>query len=574
MTTEYQVLARKKRPQVFESIVGQEHITKTLKNAISTGRIAHAYLFTGIRGIGKTTCARVLAKALNCRKGPIPIPCNECDICEQVTKGNSLDVIEIDGASNRGIDEIRELKENVKFAPPTAKYKVYIIDEVHMLTAPAFNALLKTLEEPPPHVIFILATTEAHKLPPTILSRCQRYDFRPMGKEKIFEFLKKISKEEGIKVEEKALSLISDASEGSIRDSLSILESIVSVSDMEISYRNVADILGVIDSNIHSSFSEALIEKDPNRIISLVNELYLSGSDIKQFCKSFLNHLRDMIVISLSGDEKLSQTSHQTDKNQFKEQASKIPHENWIQLFSVFYEAEKEIRRADNPRLLLEVTFLKMLRIEKIVPLNKILDQIAGLKSNIHNSPSQSNEPKNYSGSTASSIPSDRPGKPEKPVSQKTEATESLSAEETEAPYNTAPKEKNEGGKFQWEEFVRRVEEESISLASFINNGCTREIDGNKMIFGFEDSFTIKVIKKDKNLKILKLIGENMLQKKIEVILKKEAVENEGSQPDTAINKEKEAVRETLFHRALKEPLIKDILDIFPGKIVDVKVLK
>ena len=413
MATEYQVLARKKRPQVFESIVGQEHITKTLKNAISTGRIAHAYLFTGIRGIGKTTCARVLAKALNCRQGPTPTPCNGCDICEQITKGNSLDVIEIDGASNRGIDEIRELKENVKFAPPTAKYKVYIIDEVHMLTAPAFNALLKTLEEPPPHVIFILATTEAHKLPPTILSRCQRYDFRPMGKEKIFEFLKRVAEEEGIKVEEKAVSLISDASEGSLRDSLSILESIVSVSQGEISYQNVADILGIVDSNLLLFFSEALIAKDPNRIISLVNELYSSGADIKQFCKSFLNHLREMIVTSLSVNEKLSQTAPQSEKNQLKEQALKIPHENWIQLFSIFYEAEKEIRRADNPRILLEVTLLKMLRIETVVPLNKILDQIAGLKDSLHNSSAGSTELKKNTDYPSSSI------SPEKTVSGK-----------------------------------------------------------------------------------------------------------------------------------------------------------
>ena len=569
MATEYQVLARKKRPQVFESIVGQEHITKTLKNAISTGRIAHAYLFTGIRGIGKTTCARVLAKALNCRQGPTPTPCNGCDICEQITKGNSLDVIEIDGASNRGIDEIRELKENVKFAPPTAKYKVYIIDEVHMLTAPAFNALLKTLEEPPPHVIFILATTEAHKLPPTILSRCQRYDFRPMGKEKIFEFLKRVAEEEGIKVEEKAVSLISDASEGSLRDSLSILESIVSVSQGEISYQNVADILGIVDSNLLLFFSEALIAKDPNRIISLVNELYSSGADIKQFCKSFLNHLREMIVTSLSVNEKLSQTAPQSEKNQLKEQALKIPHENWIQLFSIFYEAEKEIRRADNPRILLEVTLLKMLRIETVVPLNKILDQIAGLKDSLHNSSAGSTELKKNTDYPSSSI------SPEKTVSGKNmKQSEILSIEETQPPIKQSPARENEIREFSWEEYLKNIEEESISLASFFNNGCTKEFDGNKLIFGFEDSFTIQVIKKDKNLKILKLIGEKMLHKKIEVVLKKEAAKNEGNHPETGIKEEKEVVNESLFHRALKEPLIKDVLDIFPGKIVDIKILK
>src|SRR4030067_2589355 len=189
MATDYQVLARKKRPQVFETIVGQDHITKTLKNAITSGRIAHAFLFTGMRGIGKTTCARVLAKALNCRKGPAPAPCNECDNCVEITRGSSLDVIEIDGASNRGINEVRELRENVKFAPAAGKYKIFIIDEVHMLTKEAFNALLKTIEEPPSHVIFILATTEPHKLPLTILSRCQRFDFKKINQSSIAEKL-------------------------------------------------------------------------------------------------------------------------------------------------------------------------------------------------------------------------------------------------------------------------------------------------------------------------------------------------------------------------------------------------
>ncbi|OGL47181.1 MAG: DNA polymerase III, subunit gamma and tau [Candidatus Schekmanbacteria bacterium RBG_16_38_11] len=549
MATDYQVLARKKRPQVFEAIVGQDHITKTLKNAITSGRIAHAFLFTGIRGIGKTTCARVLAKALNCRKGPAPAPCNECDNCVEITRGSSLDVIEIDGASNRGINEVRELRENVKFAPAAGKYKIFIIDEVHMLTKEAFNALLKTIEEPPPHVIFILATTEPHKLPLTILSRCQRYDFRTMPREGIFKFLKKTAQEEGIKIDDKALSLIAGAADGSLRDSLSILESIVSATEGKISYEHVADILGVVDSTLLLSFSESLINKDSDRILSLIDELYSYGYDIKQFSKYFLNHLRDLIVISISKEKNLGAMVFHVDRDRLKEQAEKISYENLLQYFSVFYEAEKEIRRADNPRLLLEVTFLKMMRMESVIPLDKILKQIENLKGNL---------PKN---SPALSEPLKNPGSP---------GTENPKTEEEQAPYSLK---QNEGGIFPWEEFIKRVEEESISLGAFLRNGCIKEIVGNKITLAFEDSFSIQTISKDKNLKLLKSAAAALLGGKGELIVKKELSAKKTSEADEGAEKEKKN-GENLFQKAYKEQAVKEVLEIFPGKIVDVKVLK
>ena len=561
MTTDYQVLARKKRPQVFEAIVGQDHITKTLKNAIISGRIAHAFLFTGIRGIGKTTCARVLAKALNCRKGPAPSPCNECDNCVEITRGSSLDVIEIDGASNRGIDEVRGLRENVKFAPIAGKYKIFIIDEVHMLTTPAFNALLKTIEEPPPHVIFILATTEAHKLPLTILSRCQKYDFRAMPREGIFNFLKKTAQEEGIKIDDKAISLIAGAADGSLRDSLSILESIVSAGEGEISYEHVADILGVVDSNLLLSFSESLINKDSDKILLLIDEIYSYGYDVKQFSKYFLNHLRDLIVISISKQENLGSMVFHVDRDRLKDQAKKISYENLLQYFSVFYEAEKEIRRADNPRLLLEVTFLKMVRMEPVVPLDKILKQIENLKGNSQGNSQVLSEP--------SLKNTGNPVKQENPGAENLK-TENLKTEEEQASYSLK---QNEGKDFPWEEFIKRVEGESISLGAFLRNGVIKEIEGDKITLAFEDSFSVQTISKDKNLKILKSAAAALLGRKVELNIKKEIQAKKASESDAGAYKEKKSV-ENLFQKAYKEQAVKEVLEIFPGKIVDVKSFK
>ena len=259
----YIVFARKYRPQNFDDIEGQSHITTTLKNAISQGRVAHAYLFAGPRGVGKTTTARILAKALNCEKGPTVKPCNSCRLCEEITQGSSLDILEIDGASNRGIDEIRNLRENVKFAPSKGSFKIYIIDEVHMLTSEAFNALLKTLEEPPKHVKFIFATTQVYKVPPTILSRCQRFDFRRISAKDIFKNLKMIIKAEKLSVDDDVLSLIAKCSDGSLRDGQVILDQIVSSVKGKVSLSEVSKMLGVIDEEVISGLAGALLEKNP-----------------------------------------------------------------------------------------------------------------------------------------------------------------------------------------------------------------------------------------------------------------------------------------------------------------------
>ena len=296
----YLVLARKKRPQVFEDVIGQRPITQTLQNAIAQKRVAHAFLFTGPRGVGKTSTARILAKALNCEKGPQMNPCNQCPACKEISEGNSIDVIEIDGASNRGIDEVRELRENVRYTPAKSRYKIIIIDEIHMLTLPAFNALLKTLEEPPLHIVFIFATTEPHKIPATILSRCQRYDFKRIPSGEIVQHLRRIVDEEKIEVSQRALSTLARESEGSMRDAQSLLDRLISYGGAKIRDEEVIEILGLIDQKILSDTIEAIADHDAGRCMEIVEQIYQFGYDIQRFCQELLQYLRNLILLKVS----------------------------------------------------------------------------------------------------------------------------------------------------------------------------------------------------------------------------------------------------------------------------------
>src|SRR3990167_1026148 len=278
----YIVLARKWRPTVFEKVVGQEHVTTTLRNAIIEKRIAHAYLFSGPRGVGKTTVARIFAKALNCSHGPTPSPCNECQSCKEITTNISVDVIEIDGASNTSVDNVREIRENIKYLPSRGRYRIYIIDEVHMLSNPAFNALLKTLEEPPSHAIFIFATTESHKIPDTVLSRCQRFDFKRISLKEIQDHIKFVAKTEGVNIADKAIYLIAREVDGSLRDAHSLLDQVIAFAGSDIKESDVVDALGLLDRTLLFQLSEAIIDKNGKGCLKLVEKVYNFGYDLKR----------------------------------------------------------------------------------------------------------------------------------------------------------------------------------------------------------------------------------------------------------------------------------------------------
>jgi len=307
----YEVLARKWRPQVFQDVIGQEHITQTLINAIKTDRLAHAYLFGGPRGVGKTSVARILAKAINCEKGEPGVPCNRCQSCAEITDGASVDVQEIDGASNRGIDEIRELRQNIKYMPSASQYRIYIIDEVHMLTLPAFNALLKTLEEPPAHVKFIFATTEAHKVPMTILSRCQRFDFKRIPVAQIIGQLEKISAEEDIEIGKSGLAMIAREAEGSMRDAESLLDQVVSFTGPKVEDRHIIEILGVIDRDVILNAVRAIIEGAPRGCLEIVDQIYNYGYDIKEFYRALMEQFRNLVVSLVAPQDRMFDMSLQ-----------------------------------------------------------------------------------------------------------------------------------------------------------------------------------------------------------------------------------------------------------------------
>lgn len=377
----YLVFARKFRPQTFAEVIGQEPITTTLKNAIAKGRIAQSFLFTGSRGVGKTSTARIFAKALNCEKGPAPEPCNKCATCEEITRGSSLDILEIDGASNRGIDEIRNLRENVKFKPAHGRYKVYIIDEVHQITHDGFNALLKTLEEPPEHVKFIFATTEAHKVPLTILSRCQRFNFRRIPTEEIAQKLAEIAKAEKIKATRESLFIIAKAAEGSLRDAESLLDQLASFTNGEIKEADIVFSLGLTEEELYFKLLEALKTRDAKGALQIVHEITESGKDLTQFSRGLLELFRDLLVSQLgAAGEKLIEGTEEWKKSLAKFQST-FTREELLFSLTLIQQLVRELRWSNVPKFLIEAAILKIVHRADLKPIDDVIKELKGLEA-------------------------------------------------------------------------------------------------------------------------------------------------------------------------------------------------
>ncbi|APH13580.1 DNA polymerase III, subunit gamma and tau [Clostridium sporogenes] len=360
----YTALYREWRPRTFKEVVGQKHITVTLKNQVIEKRIAHAYLFCGTRGTGKTSTAKILSKAVNCLNPKDGEPCNECEICNKINSGTLMDVIEMDAASKRKLEDIKEVIENVKYPPQEGKNKVYIMDEVHMLTQEAVNAFLKTLEEPPSNVIFILATTDPQKLPITILSRCQRFDFRRIRNEEIFERLRSIVSEQGIYADDKSLNLIARMSDGAMRDALSILDQVISTGDGKVEYDQVLDMLGLVTNENLLRITNSIIEKDVEKSMRIIEDIVLSGKDIYNFIKDMITHLRNILMVKVSKNpnEILDMSSENIDL--VKEQAEKIRIEEIMRNIKILQEAEQQSKWVKQSRIYLELAVLKMCKIE------------------------------------------------------------------------------------------------------------------------------------------------------------------------------------------------------------------
>ncbi|MDD2733910.1 MAG: DNA polymerase III subunit gamma/tau [Desulfuromonadaceae bacterium] len=385
---QYQVLALKYRPQRFSELVGQEHVSRTLQNAINSGRIAHAFLFTGARGVGKTSTARIMAKTLNCAVGVTPEPCNECPQCIEITKGTSTDVFEIDGASNNGVDDVRDLRDNIKYLPSHSRYRIIIIDEVHMLSTNAFNALLKTLEEPPEHVKFIFATTEPHKLPVTILSRCQRFDFKRVTLTKIIGRLREIAVQEKVTISDPALALIARKGDGSMRDSLTAFDQVLAFCSDTVSDEDVATLLGTIDRRLLAEISAAVFEGNSQGVLAGIKQVDLVGYNMRQFCQELIEHFRNLLVIRSvkKPEEILDITAAELDE--LHKQSLHVTALDVQRRLTLFIKAESELAYASFPRLIVEMALLKATLLAPLVPIQELIEKIKLLETAAVHTPS------------------------------------------------------------------------------------------------------------------------------------------------------------------------------------------
>ncbi len=532
----YQVLARKWRPQVFEDVVGQGHITRTLQNAITTNRLAHAFLFSGPRGVGKTTTARILAKALNCKEGPTPSPCCKCDPCLETAAGTSIDVIEIDGASNRGIEHIRELREAVKYAPVGGKNKVYVIDEVHMLTNEAFNALLKTLEEPPPHVIFIFATTEPQKIPATIHSRCQRYGFKRISLHELTAKLRVISRAEGIKISDTGLSMIGRAAEGSMRDGQSLLDQAVSYSGLEVKDDDLTAILGTVSQEVLHEFASALLAKDSASLIKQVDALIEQGQDMRQLLSGAVEHIRNLLIAKISSDPGKIIELPASDLEAIKKQAADADGENLLLMFDSLSKTFEEMRWSPHQRFTLEIGIVKACSLAPLKPLSEIISHVKSLEERLLSAPS--------------GIAADRHGM----VRERT--------------VNYAPQDKSStarasGGSRDeaWSAILKTVRAKKPSLGSVLDHHV-RLIDmtDSEIVLGVKAGFQMEMVEKGENTGFIEQVAAEAFNKTMRLRLQP-FTEELKQDPKSKAPKRKKPEQE--------EPIVQDALRIFNGRITE-----
>ncbi len=576
--TSYLVLARKWRPQLFEEVVGQRHITQTLQNAISQKRVAHAFLFTGARGVGKTSSARILAKALNCETGPRINPCNQCANCQEVTHGTSMDVIEIDGASNRGIDEIRELRENVRYSPAKSRYKIYIIDEVHMLTKEAFNALLKTLEEPPPHVIFIFATTEPHKIPATILSRCQRYDFKRIPFREVVGSLKRIVEEEEIQVSPRGLLLIAQESEGSLRDAESLLDQVIAYAGKDIRDEDITEVLGLIDRKMLSDTVEAIADRDVERCMKVIEQVYHFGYDLQHFCRELLQYLRNLILFKVSQHPEGFMELPEEELMLLKTQAEKFGFDQLNHLFTLLLKGEQETAQSTFPRTMLELTLIRMATLRPVLSIDEMMKKLETVESKELTGGEKERRIASASGRVVRSGDAERDKeKGEGLPKERGQTNEEKVFEKDENLGNSKKGEESRGAIPQdWEEawkgLVEFTRARNPVLGAFLALGNLVHFNDEKIEIGFEkDSFHYDRMLEKENRSQLESICLEYFQKKAKVVisalnqgmgLKGRGLSSEGKTTPNGGDRR-------LGNRGEENPLVQEALRLFDGKIVE-----
>ena len=584
---DYQVSARKYRPGTFDDVIGQPHVVQTLVNAMTTKRIAQAYLFSGTRGVGKTTVARILAKALNCEQGPTGMPCGICVNCMEIAQGHSVDVIEIDGASNTSVDDVREIRENVKFTPFKGAYRVYIIDEVHMLSNSAFNALLKTLEEPPPHVVFIFATTEIHKIPATILSRCQHYNFRRIAKTEIIARLRHVAEQDGIKLEERSLAALARASEGSMRDGLSLLDQAVAFGGKSIVHAELETLLGAVPQELLRSLIQAIISQDSAAALRSLSQLIEGGHDLRAYCADVVEYLRNLLVVSVTASQEWPALigASADDLAQLAADKGSLTPEHIQQLFALFTQAEDALRFSAHPRFVLETAAVKatrLLRKEAVAPEQPARaassgpTQTAAVRSE---TPPTSRPvvaaPKPFrSTAPPAAAPAIRPA----PGGAAAKTIQPPSSEPATRPAGapTTGARTPQAVTLDWERLQEEVGHSFPNIAPFLEMGRLVAIEGNAVTIGFGKQATVAraMLEKSDNIHALTSLCERMSGQPVRVrVVELTDTDPPGptmAQIRTAKEQEQKLV---LLERAKAHPVVKEALEIFGAELADVRTI-
>jgi DNA polymerase III subunit gamma/tau len=613
---DYQVSARKYRPASFQDVTGQPHVIKTLMNSIAGNRIAHAFLFSGSRGVGKTTVARILAKALNCEQGPTGTPCDRCANCLEIAQGNSVDVIEIDGASNTSVDDVREIRENIKFTPFRGHYRVYIIDEVHMLSNSAFNALLKTLEEPPSHVVFIFATTEIHKIPATILSRCQHYNFRRIARAEIIQRLRYVAEQDGITLEDRSFLSIARASEGSMRDALSLLDQAVSFGGKSIRYDHLQSLLGCVPHELVHDMMDAMLTHDSPAGVYVIARLLDQGHDLRAFCAELVEHIRNLLVASVALDSQDMQCLKglidlsEEEISQIAADAKRCTTEQLHELFRVFSQAEDALRISPRPRFVLEVAAIRATRLG-MTDLSATIPTAAppaATPALSHMPTDKDNRtPQAVTVGTLSQAPS-RQGVSRQPVEGRPVSRSVQSQHKTDRPplqspsreisASPSPRPQSEASvptsssaaapkpsvavrqspsmkpTLSWEKVVEQVEQQHPNIGPFLARATFMGIENSEVTIGYAPTASVALarVQRDEAIQIVsgictQLVAQPMRLRVVEL--------NDGQRSGQSVA-ELRAVKERdhkhqLLERSRSHPLVKQTLAIFGGDVVDVR---
>ena len=559
----YQVLARKYRPQKFSEVIGQEHITRTLQNAVLEGRLHHAYLFTGIRGIGKTTLARILSKVLSCQQfdspcsltaqqsagADSPEPCNECQSCKDITAGISIDVQEIDGASNTGVDDVREIRERVKFLPAAGKYKIYIIDEVHMLSTAAFNALLKTLEEPPAHVIFIFATTEAHKIPATILSRCQRYDFRRISSQRVIETLKSIAKTEGVEPDEKCLEIIASEAEGSMRDAESLFDQAIAYAGKKLTYDSLKKLFGFLDRSQINAATRAIVERNADAVLKVADDLFNSGENLNRFVFELLGRFHALLILKTCVDVPSGKI---LDVDILKELALKVTIEECQQWFNALYRSAEEISRAKFPKVLLDITLINMTQVRPVRSVDELLERVEALSLD---SPSSLGA---------------RQAMPTLPTGQ---AGGRDGFRSPPSPCGRELEGGGEGNSTKWPVFLEWLKLNKPQVASFLDASSGGSLNDSKLVIKFATpSFASDRLMETDRKAFLEKLASDFFKKAIKIDVDFDKREETAADAKKKNREETAAKHRELTEEALKHEVVREAANIFGAEIKEIKI--